>query len=359
MEKKIIIQNDDSMTTISEYLDFNRIPYDRIDLYQPDLDTFGRYNIPEQYQNSESIILFLKTSSFKPMLNWEISRKNLLDFLNRKNKVIFVQNMDSGIFLNQMAKDILELDSKINAGSIMYISDAKFPPTHWTNKLSNASIKISPFSWFARIPRLHRLGTEKSLDSYPYMITTIIKSDRQHRKILYSQLKENTWLYDKGLCIFHNGHPLENWQGMKPFQHMWADGYPSMDLYKNTFIEIVPETIFKDGYFFTEKTAKPIATKTPFLAVSSMGYLDYLRSLGFRTFNHLISEKYDLEHKIENRIKLMLEQLNDIVRNGAKDFYLSSLDVLEHNQKRLAEITGLWNIKTDEFFTQCLQEVDQ
>jgi hypothetical protein len=55
----------------------------------------------------------------------------------------------------------------------------------------------------------------------------------------------------------------------------------------------------------------------------------------------------------------MLEQLDDIVKNGARDFYLSSLDILEHNQKRLAEITGLWDIHIDEFLTQCLHEVDQ
>jgi len=357
------MQNSRGMTVFSEYLDYNGIPYEQIDLYQPDLDTFGRYDIPEQYQDSKSIIMILDALSFRSILDWEVSRTNLLDFLNRKNKIIFFQDMDSGLGINLMAKTILDLDSKIDAGSIMYVSDMKFPSVHWTNRLSNSLIRISPFSWFARLPRLDRSGTEKSLDSYPYMITTIMKKGARHRKILYSQLKQNTRLYDKGLCFFHNDHRRarlsENWQGMKPIQHSWLDGYPSMDLYKNAFIEIVPETIYKHGYFFTEKTAKAIATKTPFLAVSSMGYLDYLRSLGFRTFDHLISEKYDLEYKIEDRIRLMLEQLNNIVNNGARDFYLSSLDVLEHNQKRLAEITGLWDIKTDEFLTQCLQEVDQ
>lgn len=360
MNKKIIIQNNPETNGFSEYLDFNGILYEKIDLYQPDLDTNGRYDVPELLQKpGDPTILILDALSLSSILDWKISRQNLLDFLNRKNKVIFFQGMDSGVHINRMAKVISELDSDINAGSIMYISDVKFPPAHWTNRLSNSLIKISPFSWFMKLQRLHRSGTEKSRDSYPYMITTIIKKGSQHRKILYSQLKQNKSLYDKGLCVFHRRRDTENYQGMQPIQHDFYQGYPSMDLYKNAFLEIVPETMYKQGYFSTEKTTKPIATKTPFLAVSSMGYLDYLRSLGFRTFDHLISERYDLEHKIEHRIRLMLEQLDDIVKNGARDFYLSSLDVLEHNQKRLAEITGLWEIQTDEFLTQCLQEVDQ
>ena len=361
MKKKIIVQKYVGSTHLTEYFDFNGIPYDSVDLYDTSLDTFGRYDIPELFLDSGPIVLILDRFSFESILDWEISRRNLMNFLRKKNKVIVFQNMDSGINIDCMKKNVLELDSIIDPGAIMYISDCKFPAQHWTNSLSNSLIRTMPYSAFVRIPRLHCLSTEKSPDSHPYMVTTILKKNREHRKFLYAQLKQNTSLYNKGICIFRKSQKDKqiDWKGMAPLLHNWFDDYPSMDLYKNAFTEIVPETLYKNGYFFTEKTAKPIATKTPFLVVSSMGYLDYLRSFGFRTFDSLISERYDSEHRVQDRVRLMLEQLEDIVKNGVNQFYHACSDILDHNQKKLAEITGLWHIETDRFFTRCLLEVDQ
>jgi hypothetical protein len=370
MNKKIVVQNLSNLSVFTEYFDFNGIPYDKVELYQSDLDGFGRYDISGLCCEPASTILIVEIVAFRLMLKWTASRDNIIDFVRKKNKIIVWQDIDAGLSLNDAKKEFLELDPDVFPGSVMYISDMKFSARHWTNGLTNSLLRTSPYNVFMRLARQHHSGLgQKSPDSYPYMITTILKKKRSHRTALYNQLTQNKLLFEKGLCIFHNGMDTSNthWRGITPclagnteqLANSLYGAYPSMDLYKNSFLEIVPECCYKQVYEFTEKTAKPISTKTPFLVVSNMGYLDYLRSLGFRTFDSLISEQYDLEHRVQDRIRLMLEQLEDIIKNGAQDFYLASMDILEHNQKRLAEITGFWNIHTDEFFTQCLAEIDQ
>lgn len=95
-----------------------------------------------------------------------------------------------------------------------------------------------------------------------------------------------------------------------------------------------------------KKTLKPMATRTPFLVCSTQGYLRYLQSQGYRTFGGLINERYDQEPDLATRISKMLDQLQDIVRNGAESFYRASQDILEHNQLKLAENHGMMNIRT-------------
>jgi len=116
--------------------------------------------------------------------------------------------------------------------------------------------------------------------------------------------------------------------------------------YKMNLAQIVPFTIYNDSYytlitetnavnefnFFTEKTVKPILAKRLFIAVAGQGFLRTLKSFGFKTFDTVIDESYDLEPDHGTRWNMALEQLRylttvdpDVVQDKIKD-------IVEHNQ---------------------------
>jgi hypothetical protein len=64
--------------------------------------------------------------------------------------------------------------------------------------------------------------------------------------------------------------------------------------YRDSCYSIITETHFtNDRLFVSEKLWKPIMNRHPFLVVGTPGTLAYLQSLGFRTFNPAIDERYD------------------------------------------------------------------
>lgn len=65
--------------------------------------------------------------------------------------------------------------------------------------------------------------------------------------------------------------------------------------YKFIFLDLVLETYCMGNTFFpTEKTLRPIVTKTPFIVMGPPNYLKNLKKLGFKTFDLWWNESYDL-----------------------------------------------------------------
>jgi hypothetical protein len=83
--------------------------------------------------------------------------------------------------------------------------------------------------------------------------------------------------------------------------------------YKDTNIEIVLETLFDDARLhLTEKSLRPIACAHPFILVGTMGSLKYLRSYGFKTFDSIWNENYDLETDPLTRLNAIVELMKEI-----------------------------------------------
>lgn len=76
------------------------------------------------------------------------------------------------------------------------------------------------------------------------------------------------------------------------------------------FWHIVTETVFyHDKLHLTEKIFKPIVSKQPFMLLAAPGNLAYLRSYGFKTFDGIIDESYDLIEDNDARIDAVTAQL--------------------------------------------------
>ncbi len=76
--------------------------------------------------------------------------------------------------------------------------------------------------------------------------------------------------------------------------HHWVN----VDLYKQSHFHIVIETHYdadqSDGTFLTEKTWKCIKYGQPFVIVGPAGTLQHLREQGFRVFDQVLDNSYDL-----------------------------------------------------------------
>jgi hypothetical protein len=86
-------------------------------------------------------------------------------------------------------------------------------------------------------------------------------------------------------------------------------------------------------YHLTEKTFKPIALGIPFVIVGTRGSLEYLRSYGFRTFDHIWDESYDLadDDVRITRIAELLKSLDVLSVEAKQQLFNQAQEVIEHN----------------------------
>jgi hypothetical protein len=124
-----------------------------------------------------------------------------------------------------------------------------------------------------------------------------------------------------------------------PETHITSDASASYDYhhYNRCAIDVVLETLFDDQRLhLTEKTLRPIACGKPFILVSTVGSLQYLRGYGFETYGDLINEEYDLISDPVARIAEIIREMKrikDLPGKAKKDFYEKCHQIAKLNQK--------------------------
>jgi hypothetical protein len=101
-----------------------------------------------------------------------------------------------------------------------------------------------------------------------------------------------------------------------------------------SLLYLVTETVATGRrHHITEKTFKPIALGMPFVIVGTQGSLEYLRSYGFRTFEGIWDESYDLAEDDVRiaRIASLLRSLDELTPAGKQDLFDAAQEVIEHN----------------------------
>jgi hypothetical protein len=116
-----------------------------------------------------------------------------------------------------------------------------------------------------------------------------------------------------------------------PMHSCWLSLF---DQCAESLLYLVTETVATGRrHHLTEKTFKPIAMGMPFVIVGTRGSLEYLRSYGFRTFEGIWDESYDLEDddvRIQ-RIASLLRSLDELSPEGKQDLFDQCREVIEHN----------------------------
>jgi hypothetical protein len=116
-----------------------------------------------------------------------------------------------------------------------------------------------------------------------------------------------------------------------PMHSCWLSLF---DQAAESLLYLVTETVATGRrHHLTEKTFKPIAMGMPFVIVGTRGSLEYLRSYGFRTFDGIWDESYDLEEddvRIQ-RIASLLRSLDELGTEAKQDLFDQCQEVVEHN----------------------------
>ena len=124
-----------------------------------------------------------------------------------------------------------------------------------------------------------------------------------------------------------------------------ADQTRSTDnYYLNTYFSVVTETTYhtNPGYngvpFLSEKVFKCIAMKHPFILVTVPNSLQYLKQLGYKTFDSIIDEQYDEELDDGKRmIKIVdeIERLSNLTEVELFKFLTEAKAICDYNYQLL------------------------
>ena len=110
-------------------------------------------------------------------------------------------------------------------------------------------------------------------------------------------------------------------------------GYAPIDV--DAFWHVVTETVFYyDKLHLTEKIFKPIVSKQPFMLLAAPGNLAYLKSYGFKTFDGIIDESYDLIQDNDLRTEAVVNQLHwycDLTLDEKTNVIQQLEPIIQHN----------------------------
>jgi hypothetical protein len=114
-----------------------------------------------------------------------------------------------------------------------------------------------------------------------------------------------------------------------------------LEHYHRFAVEIVCETYTLGNTFFpTEKTIRPLMAAKPILVYGPRYYLARLRGLGFRTYNEIWDESYDLYQGPE-RWNLMRKSMNRLLECGRSDqqaVLSRAHEIAVYNRQHLSKI---------------------
>lgn len=91
---------------------------------------------------------------------------------------------------------------------------------------------------------------------------------------------------------------------------------------------LIPETLSHGLVFVTEKTYYAILNRHPFVIASSTGILQELKNMGYKTFDTVIDESYDLCRDFSRRLTMVIRSTKELLEN-IHDPQIN--DILEHN----------------------------
>jgi hypothetical protein len=111
--------------------------------------------------------------------------------------------------------------------------------------------------------------------------------------------------------------------------------------YDHIFMDIVYETFYSGEVFYlTEKTARPLFTKTPFIVFGPVNFLKNLKKLGFKTFSKFWSEEYDDFSGVLRllAIKKLVNTLSELTVHELNELHNNLDSILEHNYSVYREL---------------------
>jgi hypothetical protein len=107
--------------------------------------------------------------------------------------------------------------------------------------------------------------------------------------------------------------------------------------YSHSYFNLVLETLYdaeqSGGAFLTEKTFKPIRHAQPLVIFGCAGSLSVLRSLGYRTFDHVLDNSYDtITHNTERYLRTV-ELVANLAQQDLHQVFEQCREDIQYNQQ--------------------------
>jgi hypothetical protein len=185
------------------------------------------------------------------------------------------------------------------------------------------------------LSQLHKLGLDNNLASWDnrfyheHVINEMLRHDDNNE--FAKLIKETSSLLD-----------------VQDLTKIAGYGFENKDIYLNTYISIVTESIFfqskgpEDIYaefpsgYLSEKIWKPIGHSQPFILAGPAKSLKYIRDrYRFKTFHPFIDESYDLECDDFARLKMIqieIEKFSNKTKKEKDEFLHNVKHIVEHNR---------------------------
>lgn len=121
----------------------------------------------------------------------------------------------------------------------------------------------------------------------------------------------------------------------------------SVEDFRNSYLNLVVESRLENIGYLTEKIYKPLRTGQLFLVQGPPGAVQYLRSIGFDTFDDFIDHSYDKIENWQERSDAVLSEL-DRIYSSIEKFYFASKERRQYNVDLL---------KSDKLVQKILQNI--
>ena len=182
-----------------------------------------------------------------------------------------------------------------------------------------------------------------------HLVSNFINQDLLNHGLVSLQLKDTSGTWQETVEDIHN--PLDPRARAKITRALSQCSSPmiidtdtpngslsaglNLDITTKALFHVVTETVYFDTKLhLTEKVFKPIVSQRPFFLVAAPGNLNYLKSYGFKTFDHWIDESYDLEEDHYIRIEKITEEIARLCAMEPMDLIMMHKEmeeVLEYN----------------------------
>ena len=282
---------------------------------------------------------FYKTHILKRSNPWNLLLKSINQYIAPTNLNHYRNNIFVKSFLLHSEKRSINLEKYRNDNQLI-------PVYYWSHA-------VIARDWF----RYAEHVKQKKQVSKTFLIYSRAWSGTREYRLRFAEILINIGLQDDcqttvnpvepELGIHYEIHKFSNTQWRPNIvlenhfpptdANSWASADIALDDYEATDIEIVLETLFDDPRIqLTEKSLRPIACAQPFILASTSGSLEYLRSYGFKTFDTVWDESYDLIEDPEQRlyaITNLMKQISCWTPDVRENKMAQAQDIADYNRQ--------------------------
>jgi hypothetical protein len=318
-------------------------------------------------ENKKNIIVIEPTETLKGIINnfdYKINNIPLYQFVKQNNITLLLgsiadpPSLETYQSFREKIKDLdIEANVKLISSNLQICDDICDSYHHFIEESTKEKhlffqYELNELGYFSEEIKEDELNIFKNKKFLSFNKNV----DKQHRFSLLHDFIENdfsdslfSFLYLEGIHCYpyqSNIFDLEKYQNYIPLE---IDTQNKKDLsfktnntfdksiFLDTCINIVTETSYHDNeLFISEKILKPILNYQPFIVLGPVNYLKELKKFGFKTFDSIWDESYDLiESPIERYFKVqsLILELNNKTIYELNNLYQKCKEICIHNKK--------------------------